>query len=82
MLSNLLIVALHGISEMIMTNRQGYCLYCTYLVWGESVWDVSWSNKATLIEAFNSTKTFRGCPELMWKFQFYGSAEEICGSFW
>jgi len=43
MLSNLLIAALHGISEMIMMNRQGYCLYCTYLVWGESVLDVNWS---------------------------------------
>jgi len=28
----LLIVALHGISEMIMMNRRGYCLHCTYLV--------------------------------------------------
>jgi len=43
MLSNLLIAALHGISEMAMINRQGSCLYCTYLVWGASVWDVNWS---------------------------------------
>jgi len=28
----LLIVALHGISEMIMMNRRDYCLYYTYLV--------------------------------------------------
>jgi len=28
----LLIVALHGISEMIVMNRGGYCLYCMYLL--------------------------------------------------
>jgi len=28
----LLIVALHGISEIIMMNRRGYCPHCTYLV--------------------------------------------------
>jgi len=28
-------------------------------------------------QQFNSAKTFRGCPDLMWKSQFYGSAQEI-----
>jgi len=81
MLSNL-IVALHRISEMIMMNRRSYCLYCTYLVWGESVKDVNWSwrNKATLTEAFHSVKTFHGCPDLMRKYPFYGSTQEIYGS--
>ena len=69
-----------GFLEMIMMNRQGYCHYCTYLVWGDSVWDVHWSHKTTLIEAFDSAKTFRGCPDLMWKYQFYGSAEKIYGT--
>jgi len=43
----LLIVALHGISVMIMMNRWGYCLRCTCLVWGKSVLDVNWSNNST-----------------------------------
>jgi len=29
----LLIVVLHGISEMIMMNRQGCCLHCAYQFW-------------------------------------------------
>jgi len=37
---------LHGISEMIVMNRQGYWLYCTYFVWHKSVLDVNWSNKS------------------------------------
>ena len=52
----------------------------TYLVWGELVWDINWSNKAALIEAFSSAKTFRRCPDLMRKYQFYGSAQEIFGT--
>jgi len=31
-------------------------------------------------QQFISAKTFRGCPGLMWKYQFYGSAQEIYGS--
>jgi len=46
----LLIVALHEISNMIMMNRRGYCLHCTYLVWGESVLDV---NEATIEHSKN-----------------------------
>jgi len=40
----LIIVALHGISEMIMMSRRGYCLHCTYLV-------------RRLKQLFNSAKT-------------------------
>jgi len=43
----LLIVALHGISE-IVTNRRGYCLHCTYLVWGKSVFDAIIQLEATI----------------------------------
>jgi len=38
---------LHEISEMIIMNRRGYCLHCTYLVWSESVLDINWSNNST-----------------------------------
>jgi len=43
---------LHGISEMIMMNRWGYCLHCTYLVWGKSIVDVKWSNHSTQLKLF------------------------------
>jgi len=33
-----------------------------------------------LKQQFNPAKTFRGCPDLLWKCQFYGSAEKIYGS--
>jgi len=43
----LLIVALRGISEMVMMNRRGYCLwYCTYLEWTNRFFN--WSNEAML----------------------------------
>jgi len=48
----LLIVALHGISEMIMMNKRGYCLHCTYLVRGESVLHVNWSKNSTQLKRF------------------------------
>jgi len=32
-----------------------------------------------LKQQFNSTKTFRS-PDLMWKYQFYGSPQDIYGS--
>jgi len=35
--------------------------------------DVNWSNNSI------SAKTFRGCPDLMWKYQFYGPAQEVYG---
>jgi len=40
---------LHGISDMIMMSRQGYCLHSTYLVCSKSVLDVglNWSNDST-----------------------------------
>jgi len=48
----LFIVALHGISEMVMMNRWGCCLHCTYFLWGESVLDVNWSNNSTQLKQF------------------------------
>jgi len=48
----LLTVALHGISEMVIINRRGYCRHCTYLVWGEWVLDVNWSNNSTRLKLF------------------------------
>jgi len=46
------IIVLHGITEMIMMNRRGYCLYFTYLVRGESVLDVNWSNNSIQLNPF------------------------------
>jgi len=37
---------------MIMMDRRGYCLHCTYLVWGKSVLDVNWSNNSTQLQLF------------------------------
>ena len=63
----LLIVALHGISKTIMMNKRGYCLHNTYLLWGELVFDVNWSNNSIQLKLFVVVWI------LMWKYQFYGS---------
>jgi len=54
----LLIVALHGILEMIMMNSE--VTVCTALIWCES--NRFWT---FMKQQFNSAKTFRGCPDLM-----------------
>jgi len=37
---------------MIMMNRRGYCPHSAYLVWGESVLDVNWSNNSVHLKVF------------------------------
>ena len=59
------IVALHGISEMIVMNRRGCCLHYTYLVWGEWVLDVNWSNNSIQLKLFVVVQVWCGSNNFM-----------------